>query len=291
MTGCLRPQSSERALSENRQGLYHRRHGLPRFRKSTLVDRMVEVFRKEGKSVGIVAVDPPVLSPGCDLGRSCPDAAPRHGRRSLYPVPGNTGCLGGLTRSTQDIVNVMDAMARTSSSSKPWAWVRMRWTSSTSPTRPWSYSSRHGDEIQAIKAGIIEIGEIFVINKSDREGTDKTEYELRLVLEMERKGTTAGSPPSSGRRPSWGRSGEVVSGMVRHHHVLMQTRAMERKLKERAKVTFLQILQSEVMGHFTQQIEEEGQWENIVGALVERRTDPYSLAQHMMGSAFGKTDA
>ena len=268
--------------------------GAPGSGKSTLVDRMVDVFRKEGKSVGIVAVDP--TSPftgGAILGDRV--RMQRHATddgvfiRSLA----TRGCLGGLTRSTQDIVNVMDAMGKD---------IIIVETVGVGQDEVDIVNLAHtsvvvlvpgmGDEIQAIKAGIIEIGEIFVINKSDREGTDKTEYELRLVLEMGKKREDGWEPPIFRTEAILGKGvGEVVSGMVRHHHVLMQTRAMERKLKERAKVTFLQILQSEVMGHFTQQIEEEGQWENIVGDLIERRTDPYSLAQHMMGSAFGKTDA
>jgi len=268
--------------------------GSPGSGKSTLVDRMVEVFRKEGKSVGIVAVDP--TSPftgGAILGDRV--RMQRHATddgvfiRSLA----TRGCLGGLTRSTQDIVNVMDAMGKD---------IIIVETVGVGQDEVDIVNLAHtsvvvlvpgmGDEIQAIKAGIIEIGEIFVINKSDREGTDKTEYELRLVLEMGKKREDGWEPPIFRTEAILGKGvGEVVSGMVRHHHVLMQTRAMERKLKERAKVTFLQILQSEVMGHFTQQIEEEGQWEKIVADLMERRTDPYSLAQHMMGSAFGKTDA
>ena len=268
--------------------------GAPGSGKSTLVDRMVEVFRKEGKSVGVVAVDP--TSPftgGAILGDRV--RMQRHATddgvfiRSLA----TRGCLGGLTRSTQDIVNVMDAMGKD---------IIIVETVGVGQDEVDIVNLAHtsvvvlvpgmGDEIQAIKAGIIEIGEIFVINKSDREGTDKTEYELRLVLEMGKKREDGWEPPIFRTEAILGKGVvEVVSGMVRHHHVLMQTRAMERKLKERAKVTFLQILQSEVMGRFTQQMEEEGQWEKIVGDLMERRTDPYSLAQHMMGSAFGKTDA
>ena len=268
--------------------------GAPGSGKSTLVDRMVDVFRKEGKSVGIVAVDP--TSPftgGAILGDRV--RMQRHATddgvfiRSLA----TRGCLGGLTRSTQDIVNVMDAMGKD---------IIIVETVGVGQDEVDIVNLAHtsvvvlvpgmGDEIQAIKAGIIEIGEIFVINKSDREGTDKTEYELRLVLEMGKKREDGWEPPIFRTEAILGKGVvEVVSGMVRHHQILMQTRAMERKLKERAKVTFLQILQSEVMGHFTQQIEEEGQWENIVGDLMERRTDPYSLAEHMMRSAFGKTDA
>jgi LAO/AO transport system kinase len=269
--------------------------GAPGSGKSTLVDRMVEVFRKEGKSVGIVAVDP--TSPftgGAILGDRV--RMQRHATdegvfiRSLA----TRGCLGGLTRSTQDIVNVMDAMGKdiiivetVGVGQDEVDIVNLAHTSAV------VLVPGMGDEIQAIKAGIIEIGDIFIINKCDRDGTDKTERELRMVLEMGKKREDGWEPLIFRTEAILGKGVvEVVFGMYRHKQALMQTRAMEQKLKERTKVTFLQILQTEVMNRFIQRIEEEGQWEKIVGDLMEKRTDPYSLAQHiLMKSEFSKTDA
>jgi len=268
--------------------------GAPGSGKSTLVDRMVEVFRKEGKSIGIVAVDP--TSPftgGAILGDRV--RMQRHATdegvfiRSLA----TRGCLGGLTRSTQDIVNVMDAMGKD---------IIIVETVGVGQDEVDIVNLAHtsvvvlvpgmGDEIQAIKAGIIEIGDIFVINKSDREGTDKTERELLMVLEMGKKREDGWEPPIFRTEAILGKGVvEVVFGMYRHKQALMQTRAMEQKLKERTKIAFLQILQSEVMSRFIQEIEEEGHWEKIVGDLMEKRTDPYSLAQDMIRSEFGKTNA
>jgi len=268
--------------------------GAPGSGKSTLVDRMVEVFRKEGKSIGIVAVDP--TSPftgGAILGDRV--RMQRHATdegvfiRSLA----TRGCLGGLTRSTQDIVKVMDAMGKD---------IIIVETVGVGQDEVDIVNLAHtsvvvlvpgmGDEIQAIKAGIIEIGDIFVINKSDREGTDKTERELLMVLEMGKKREDGWEPPIFRTEAILGKGVvEVVFGMYRHKQALMQTRAMEQKLKERTKIAFLQILQSEVMSRFIQKIEEEGHWEKIVGDLMEKRTDPYSLAQDMIRSEFGKTNA
>ena len=268
--------------------------GAPGSGKSTLVDRMVEVFRKEGKSIGIVAVDPSSpFTGGAILGDRV--RMQRHATdegvfiRSLA----TRGCLGGLTRSTQDIVKVMDAMGKD---------IIIVETVGVGQDEVDIVNLAHtsvvvlvpgmGDEIQAIKAGIIEIGDIFVINKSDREGTDKTERELLMVLEMGKKREDGWEPPIFRTEAILGKGVvEVVFGMYRHKQALMQTRALERKLKERTKVTFLQILQSEVMSRFTQKIEEEGQWDKIVGDLMEKRTDPYSLAQDMIRSEFGKTNA
>ena len=268
--------------------------GAPGSGKSTIVDRMVEVFRKEGKSVGIVAVDP--TSPftgGAILGDRI--RMQRHATdegvfiRSLA----TRGCLGGLTRSTQDIVNVMDAMGKD---------IIVVETVGVGQDEVDIVNLAHtsvvvlvpgmGDEIQAIKAGIIEIGDIFIINKCEREGTDKTERELRMVLEIGKK-REDGWEPSIFRTEALLGKGvvELVFGIYRHEQALMQNKTLERKLRERTKTTFLQILQSEVIDRFIRKIEKEGQWDKIINDLMERRTDPYSLTQHMMMIEFGQTDS
>jgi LAO/AO transport system kinase len=267
--------------------------GAPGSGKSTIVDRMVDVFRKEGKSVGVVAVDP--TSPftgGAILGDRI--RMQRHATdegvfiRSLA----TRGCLGGLTRSTHDIVNVMDAMGKD---------IILVETVGVGQDEVEIVNLAHtsivvlvpgmGDEIQAIKAGIIEIGDVFVINKCEREGTDKTERELRMVLEMGKKREDGWEPSIFRTEAILGKGVvELVFGIYRHKQALMQSKALDRKLRERTKATFLEILQSEVMAHFIEKMEKEGQWDKIINDLIEKRTDPYSLTQHMMMSEFGKTD-
>ena len=267
--------------------------GAPGSGKSTLVDRMVDFFRKEDKSVGIVAVDP--TSPftgGAILGDRI--RMQRHATdegvfiRSLA----TRGCLGGLTRSTQDIVNVMDAMGKE---------IILVETVGVGQDEVEIVNLAHtsivvvvpgmGDEIQAIKAGIIEIGDIFVINKCDRDGTDKTERELRMVLEMGKKREDGWEPSIFKTEAILGKGvGELVSGMYRHKQTLMQGRGLEQKLRERTKTTFLEILQSEVMAHFAARIDEKRQWDQIIDDLMEKRIDPYSMAERVMAEELVKKD-
>src|SRR5512136_82583 len=163
--------------------------GPPGSGKSTIVDKMVDIFRKEGKSVGIVAVDP--TSPftgGAILGDRI--RMQRHATdegvfiRSLA----TRGSLGGLSRATQDIVHVMDAMGKdlilVETVGVGQDEVDIVHTAHTSIV---VMVPGMGDDIQAIKAGIIEIGDLFVINKCEREGADRMERDLRMVLEMGRK--------------------------------------------------------------------------------------------------------
>jgi len=265
--------------------------GPPGSGKSTIVDKMVDIFRKEGKSVGIVAVDP--TSPftgGAILGDRI--RMQRHATdegvfiRSLA----TRGCLGGLTRSTQDIINVMDAMGKD---------IILVETVGVGQDEVEIVNTAHtsivilvpglGDDIQAIKAGIIEIGDVFVINKCDREGADKIERDLRMVLEMGRKRDDGWDPLIFKTEAILGKGiFELVYGVYRHKQALEKNKALEKKLRERTKTTFLEILESEVMTHFMEKIEKEGEWDKIIEDLMHRRTDPYSVAEKVMAEEIKK---
>jgi len=266
--------------------------GPPGSGKSTIVDKMVDIFRKEGKSVGIVAVDP--TSPftgGAILGDRI--RMQRHATdegvfiRSLA----TRGCLGGLSRSTQDIVNVMDAMGKD---------IVLVETVGVGQDEVEIVNTAHtsivvlvpglGDDIQAIKAGIIEIGDIFVINKCEREGADKVERDLRMVLEMGRKREDRWEPTIFKTEAILGKGiFELVYGIYRHKQALEQSQTLERKLRERTKATFLEILESEVMAHFVEKMEKEGKWESLIEDLMKRRTDPYSVVERMIAEELNKT--
>jgi len=266
--------------------------GPPGSGKSTIVDKMVDIFRKEGKSIGIVAVDPTSpFSGGAILGDRI--RMQRHATdegvfiRSLA----TRGCLGGLTRSTQDIINVMDAMGKE---------IILVETVGVGQDEVEIVHTAHtsivilvpglGDDIQAIKAGIIEIGDLFVINKCDRDGTDKVERDLRLVLEMGRKREDGWEPPIFKTEAISGKGiFELVYGIIRHKQAMEQNNVLERKRRERAKTTFLEILESEVMAHFIEKIDKEGEWERMIDDLMNRRTDPYSLAERVLAEELNKT--
>jgi len=265
--------------------------GPPGSGKSTIVDKMIDIFRKEEKSVGIVAVDP--TSPftgGAILGDRI--RMQRHATdegvfiRSLA----TRGALGGLSRSTQDIVNVMEAMGKD---------IILVETVGVGQDEVEIVNTAHtsivvlvpglGDDIQAIKAGIIEIGDIFVVNKCDREGADKMERDLRMVLEMGRKREDSWEPAIFKTEAILGKGiFELVYGIYQHKQASEQSQTLEKKLKERTKATFLEILESEVMTHFVEKMEKEGKWEGLIDDLMNRRTDPYSVVERMMAEELKK---
>jgi LAO/AO transport system kinase len=259
--------------------------GPPGVGKSTTIDQMVEAFRNDGKTVGVIAVDP--TSPftgGAILGDRI--RMQRHAMdegvfiRSLA----TRGCLGGLSRSTQDIIHVMDAMGKD---------IILVETVGVGQDEIDIVNAAHtsivvlvagmGDDIQAIKAGIIEIGDIFVINKCDRNGTGTLEQDLRLTIGRSGKKGAVWEPLILKTEATAGRGiGELVDGVYRHKQVLEQSETLRKQTRERTKAMFLGILESEVMLHLRGKLDQGGHWEGIIDNLLERRTDPYTLAENMI---------
>jgi LAO/AO transport system kinase len=160
--------------------------GNPGAGKSTVVDGLIDYYRKQGKRVGVVAVDPSSpFSGGAILGDRI--RMQRHATddgvfiRSLA----TRGHLGGLSRSTSDVVAVLDAMGfevvivETVGVGQDEVDVVGQAETAVVVTVPGL-----GDEIQAIKAGILEIADVLVVNKSDREGADRTVRDLVQMLEL-----------------------------------------------------------------------------------------------------------
>lgn len=259
--------------------------GPPGSGKSTIVDKMIDLFRKEGKTIGIIAVDP--TSPftgGAILGDRI--RMQRHATddgvfiRSLA----TRGSLGGVSRSTQEIINVMDAMGKE---------IIIVETVGVGQDEVDIFHIAHtsvvvlvpglGDDIQAIKAGLIEIGDIFVINKCDREGADKLERDIRLVLEMGRKKDDLWEPLIFRTEAIYGKGiFELVYGIYRHKQALERSGAMERKNRQRVKISFLEILKSELMDRFIQKMERDGILETFIDDIMMRRIDPYSLVEKII---------
>jgi LAO/AO transport system kinase len=160
--------------------------GPPGAGKSTLVDRMTRLLRKRGVTVGILAVDPTSPFTGGAL------LGDRIRMQSLYTDPGvfirsmaTRGAMGGLSRAARDAVDVLDAagfdwiLLETVGVGQDEVDVVRTVDSVVVVTVPGL-----GDDIQAIKAGILEIADVFVINKADREGVDRTVKDLEMMLSL-----------------------------------------------------------------------------------------------------------
>jgi LAO/AO transport system kinase len=282
--------------------------GSPGAGKSSLTDRLIARYRAAGKTVGVIAVDP--TSPftgGAILGDRIrmQDHALDEGVfiRSL----GTRGNLGGLSRSTGELVMVMDAMGKD---------VVLVETVGVGQDEIEVASLAHtvvvvavpgmGDDVQAIKAGVLEIADVFAVNKADREGSDRTVRDLQMMLELRRTvlgrpldhdathrfhgGTPAAPAPSVEWEPPIVKTvavkDEGVEELVRavEGHRAHLERTGERQAREvaRARAGFVTVLRERLLAGALARLEAElGRLDTVAARIAAREADPYALAEEL----------
>jgi LAO/AO transport system kinase len=289
--------------------------GSPGAGKSTLTDRVIAHLRKAGKTVGVIAVDP--TSPftgGAILGDRIrmQDHATDPGVfiRSLA----TRGHLGGLSRATGDCIRVMDAMGRdviiveTVGVGQDEIDIAQMAHSTLVVTVPGM-----GDDIQAIKAGILEVADLFVVNKSDLDGADRVVRELRMMLELRHavkatpmdhdahhrmvRAKAEGRPVEEPQGPrEWEPPilkvvaakdqgvDALLKGVEEHRAFLEETGQLKVKERTRAAAQFVALLRERLLSSALARLERErGQLDEVAGRIAERQADPYALAEELAG--------
>lgn len=259
--------------------------GSPGVGKSTLVDKLITGYRAEGKTVGVLAIDP--TSPftgGAILGD-------RIRMQNHATDPGvfirsvaTRGAMGGLSRSTGAMVHILDAMG--------WDIVLIETVGvgqdevdvfKTAQTAVVVTVPGMGDDVQAIKAGILEIADVFVINKADREGSDRTVAEITMMLDLNEYEDGAWRPPvvKAEAINSVGID-ETLDAISRHRAYLAQEGALEKHLQERVRQEFLEILRERLSEQVLEDLEREGRMDKIIAQLAGKEADPYSVVEGIL---------
>jgi len=267
--------------------------GSPGAGKSTLVDGLVECFRKREKTVGVLAVDP--TSPftgGAILGDRI--RMQRHAEdpgvfvRSLA----TRGALGGLAKAVGDAIHVMDVMGMD---------MVIVETVGTGQQEVDIINHSHtvivvlipgmGDEIQAIKAGIMEIADLFVINKADREGSSKLRRELMAMLDMAPPNTFPGGwrPPiirveNAFEPEGFGKSlEELTATIVEHYQHLVKHDLLGSRIRRKAVVELNEAVRNCMLEPVLKRLVASGEMEKMVEMLLKKESDPYTLAENIAG--------
>ena len=287
--------------------------GSPGAGKSTLTDRLIARYRKQGKRVGVLAVDP--TSPftgGAILGdriRMQEHATdPGVFIRSLA----TRGNLGGLSRATGDCIRVMDAMGQdivlveTVGVGQDEIDIAQMAHTTVVVTVPGM-----GDDVQAIKAGILEVADLFAVNKADLDGADRMVRELRMMLELRHavkapamdhdahhrmvlakaQGHHVEEPPSA---REWeppilkvvaARNqgiDELVEAVEQHRVFLDETGQRRDRERARAAMQFVALLRERLLRGALGRLERErGRLDEVASRIAERQADPYALAEEL----------
>ena len=265
--------------------------GSPGVGKSTITDNLVKSFRERGDTVGVVAVDPTSpFSGGAILGDRV--RMQRHATddgvfiRSLA----TRGHFGGLTASTQGVVKIMDAMGKdvviveTVGVGQDEVDVVRLADTTLVVTVPGL-----GDDIQAIKAGILEVADVFVVNKVDRDGSARTISELEHMIDLARpQQRQAGwRPPVVGTCALDGRGFDVLLGAMDQHWThLAGSGNLQARRRERARMELLDLIQTQAMDRLMRKLEAEESMDEVIDRIADGQTDPYSVCEEIMDRSF-----
>jgi LAO/AO transport system kinase len=259
--------------------------GAPGTGKSTLVNELAKVYRQRDRTVGIIAVDPTSpFSGGALLGD-------RIRMRDLFGDPGifirsmaTRGSLGGLARATADAVKVLDAAGyQTIFVETVGAGQAEVDIAKAAHTTIVVEAPGLGDDIQAFKAGITEIADIFVVNKADREGADSTAMALQMILDLDHHSRLSSQglswrPPIHKTIALHGEGvGAVVEAIEEHAVYLRESGNLQRRERERVEGELKSILTREMARSFFESLD-EAQFDSLVDSIIRREFDPYSAA-------------
>jgi len=286
--------------------------GAPGAGKSTLTDQLVTFYRRAGLTVGVIAVDPTSpFSGGAILGDRIRMQGHASDRGVFIRSLATRGNLGGLSRATGDCLKVMEAMGRQ---------IVIIETVGVGQDEIDIAQLAHttvvvlvpgmGDDIQAIKAGILEVADVFAVNKADLDGADRVVRELRSMLEL-RHAVRVPADHDLSHRPTASRPAllvaqpeeweppilkvvaatgqgvaELGAALVRHRAHLESSGALAQREQGRAMAHFLALLKDRLLRTGLDRLEKErGKLELVAARIANRLADPYALADEIAGRA------
>src|SRR5437588_5323076 len=255
--------------------------GSPGAGKSTLVAALAKHYRKQQKRVGIIAVDP--TSPftgGAILGDRIRMADLYTDRGVFIRSMATRGFMGGLAKATNDVVDLLDAsgfdvvIVETVGVGQDEVDVIRTVQSNIVILVPGM-----GDDIQAIKAGIMEIGDIFVVNKADRPGADRTVTEITMMMSLvEEHGDYV--PPIVKTVASLGQGiEELDDAIIRHRDYLQSSGELERRNRERVRIRIETMLKEKFM---TRLLMATPNFDEILDDVVHKRNNPHDAAEDVL---------
>ena len=258
--------------------------GSPGAGKSTLVDQLAREYRKQGRTLGIIAVDP--TSPytgGAILGDRIRMQAHHADSGIFIRSMATRGNLGGLARATTDVATALDASGKdvvlietVGVGQDEIDIVRLADVTIV------ILVPGMGDDVQTIKAGIMEIADIFVINKSDREGAERVEREIRAMQSLALR-SDQWTPPIVKTVATEGKGIPELAATIGSYEQFLQKQDLLLKKKTanwRERLT--EMLRESLLEKLLNERMKEGDLSRLAADIAEHRRDPYSLVEEIV---------
>jgi LAO/AO transport system kinase len=260
--------------------------GAPGAGKSTLVTRIVRELRRRDRKVGVVAVDP--TSPftgGAILGDRIRMMELAGDPNVFIRSMASRGSLGGLSASTRDVVRAMDAagynpiIIETVGTGQAEVEVMRAAQTVLVVSAPGM-----GDEVQAIKAGILEIADIFVVSKADKPGADQTVAELAMLLSLDPNRRLHDKSKPYWRIPVLKTSAikdqgitQLVDAIEQHREYLVESGMLAHRAQRQVRSEVEALVVHAVMNALREELTED-EWQKLLEDITTRERDPYSVA-------------
>ncbi len=283
--------------------------GSPGAGKSTLVDKMAATYRERGETVGVIAIDPSSpFTGGAVLGDRIRMASNVGDMDVFFRSMSARGSLGGLSTATTDAVKALDAFGKDKIIVETvGAGQNEIEIVKTADTVAVLVPPGSGDDVQMLKAGILEIADIFVVNKADMDGADRTVMELREMIRMRDDSPMAGhhgadtltsdpntDPDAGDEGVGWeptiietvAKTGEGVEeflGTIADHVAwLAESGEFDAQARKRYEAEIKTLLREDTAALLEEELEARGGIDAYLDRVLEKETDPYSIADEII---------
>ena len=260
--------------------------GPPGLGKSTIVDKLTAVARSQGLEVGIIAVDPTSpFSGGALLGDRIRMQQHYLDEGVFIRSMATRGSLGGLPRTVNEVISVLDA------SGKDIILVETVGVGQSEldiiknvDTAIVVLAPESGDNIQTMKAGLLEIADIFVINKADRPGADDLIGEMQAMLQLHSEQTQWEIPIVATEAVNNVGIDELYRQIQLHREFLNETGLLARRRRQQRREQFRNTLEKKISAELLEIIMQDSQLNRYVDEVEKGEIDPYSAANEILNS-------